>query len=142
MKVLTTTATRIARLSGNGLLFQKHAGWPSISNKSLLLQLRSLRVAARPSDLVGDTPLLDLTPFLKAHGVDNGSKLYGKMESLGALLILVDETDHGAVVVSTATCSTTSTDYCLLAFAITMIYYTRLRRSVQQREGSSWPIHD
>jgi cysteine synthase A len=42
-----------------------------------------LRVAARPSDLVGHTPLLDLTSLLKAHGIDNGCKLYGKMESLG-----------------------------------------------------------
>jgi cysteine synthase A len=46
-------------------------------------QHRNLRVAARPSDLVGHTPLLDLTPFLKSHGVDNNCKLYGKMESLG-----------------------------------------------------------
>jgi len=42
-----------------------------------------MRVAARPSDLVGQTPLLDLTSLLTAHGIDNGSKLYGKMESLG-----------------------------------------------------------
>lgn len=49
-------------------------------------QRRSLRVAARPSDLVGETPLLDLTPFLKSHGQsgdDGGCRLYGKMESLG-----------------------------------------------------------
>lgn len=43
---------------------------------------RSLRVASRPSDLVGDTPLLDLTKILTAHGIDNGSVLYGKMESM------------------------------------------------------------
>lgn len=42
-----------------------------------------LHVAARPSDLIGNTPLLDLAPILKQHGVDNGSKLYGKLESLG-----------------------------------------------------------
>jgi len=49
-------------------------------------QKRSLRVAARPSDLVGETPLLDLTPFLKSHGHDDNAtncRLYGKMESLG-----------------------------------------------------------
>jgi len=56
-------------------------------------QQRSLRVASRPSDLVGETPLLDLTPFLKSHGQSNDSnsaddannncRLYGKMESLG-----------------------------------------------------------
>ena len=43
----------------------------------------SMHVASRPSDLVGQTPLLDLTKLLKAHGIDNGSTLYGKMESLG-----------------------------------------------------------
>lgn len=49
----------------------------------IIRQVRSLNVAARPSDLVGKTPLLDLTPFLQKHGVVNNSKLYGKMESLG-----------------------------------------------------------
>jgi cysteine synthase A len=44
---------------------------------------RGLRVAARPSDLVGKTPLLDLTPYLVKNGVTNNCKLYGKMESLG-----------------------------------------------------------
>jgi hypothetical protein len=42
-----------------------------------------LHVASKPSDLVGNTPLLDLGNILKAHGVDNGSRLYGKLESLG-----------------------------------------------------------
>jgi len=49
----------------------------------MIRQVRGLNVAARPSDLVGKTPLLDLTPFLEKHGVTNNSKLYGKMESLG-----------------------------------------------------------
>jgi cysteine synthase len=40
-------------------------------------------VATRPSDLVGNTPLLDLGKILKDRGVENGSKLYGKLESLG-----------------------------------------------------------
>ena len=44
------------------------------------IQIRTLRVAARPSELVGGTPLLDLTGFLNS---DQGTKLYGKMESLG-----------------------------------------------------------
>ncbi|KAG7343472.1 cysteine synthase [Nitzschia inconspicua] len=43
---------------------------------------RDLNVAARPSDLVGHTPLLDLTEILQQHGIDNGSQLYGKMESM------------------------------------------------------------
>lgn len=46
-------------------------------------QQRFLRVASRPSDLVGQTPLLDLTKYLTEHGIENGCKLYGKMESLG-----------------------------------------------------------
>ena len=44
---------------------------------------RYLNVASKPSDLVGNTPLLDLNVVLQAHGIDNGSKLYAKMESLG-----------------------------------------------------------
>ncbi len=32
--------------------------------------VRSLNIAARPSDLVGNTPLLDLNVILKNHGVD------------------------------------------------------------------------
>lgn len=44
---------------------------------------RNLRVASKPSDLVGSTPLLDLTSYLEKNGVTNNCKLYGKMESLG-----------------------------------------------------------
>jgi len=43
---------------------------------------RHLNVASLPSDLIGNTPLLDLDKILKQHGIDNGSKLYGKLESL------------------------------------------------------------
>ncbi|KAL9191380.1 hypothetical protein ACHAXT_001086 [Thalassiosira profunda] len=48
-------------------------------------QRRSLNVASRPSDLVGNTPLIDLSKILVAHGVDvnNGVRLLGKLESLG-----------------------------------------------------------
>ena len=42
--------------------------------------LRSLHVAARPSDLVGNTPLLDMTSLLSKQ---QGTRLFGKMESLG-----------------------------------------------------------
>jgi len=47
--------------------------------------VRGLHVASRPSDLIGNTPLLDLTALLERHNDGNGtnSKLYGKMESLG-----------------------------------------------------------
>lgn len=46
---------------------------------------RSLNIASRPSDLVGNTPLLDLKNVLLKHNVDvsNGVRLVGKMESLG-----------------------------------------------------------
>ena len=44
---------------------------------------RLLNIVARPSDLVGNTPLIDLGTILEAHGVTNGSRLVGKLESLG-----------------------------------------------------------
>ena len=48
-------------------------------------QCRRLNVASRPSDLIGNTPLIDLSKILISHGVDvtNGVKLFGKLESLG-----------------------------------------------------------
>lgn len=79
MKVLTIA---INRIGGSQHHFSKHFA-PALSSGIMSTQTRGLRVKARPSDLVGETPLLDLTPFLKAHGVNNGSKLYAKMESLG-----------------------------------------------------------
>ena len=47
--------------------------------------VRELNVVSRPSDLVGNTPLIDLNNILVDHGVDvsNGVKLVGKLESLG-----------------------------------------------------------
>ena len=52
---------------------------------AVAFEYRSLNVASRPSDLIGNTPLIDLSKILVAHGVDvsNGVKLYGKLESLG-----------------------------------------------------------
>lgn len=46
---------------------------------------RQLNIVSRPSDLVGNTPLIDLSNLLRSHGVDtsNGTKLVGKLESLG-----------------------------------------------------------
>ena len=43
----------------------------------------NMKVASRPSDLVGHTPLLDLGKILQQAGVHNGSQLLGKLESLG-----------------------------------------------------------
>ena len=43
--------------------------------------VRYLNIASKPSDLVGNTPLLDLNVILKNHGVDtdkNGTTLGGK----------------------------------------------------------------
>lgn len=43
----------------------------------------SMNVAARPSDLVGKTPLLDLAPLLQRYeGVAPGARLLAKMESM------------------------------------------------------------
>jgi cysteine synthase A len=82
---LATALVRRFRLPGSKpqLTLSSSTGLPSSCSSDCQPQRRSLNVAARPSDLVGSTPLLDLTPYLKAHGVDNDSKLYGKMESLG-----------------------------------------------------------
>ena len=81
MKVL---AFAMNRIGGSHNHLYKHLA-PAIITGSAITgtQSRSLRVAARPSDLVGGTPLLDLTSYLTANGVTNGSKLYAKMESLG-----------------------------------------------------------
>lgn len=38
-------------------------------------QQRCLNVASKPSDLVGNTPLIDLNKILVAHGVDGKSVL-------------------------------------------------------------------
>lgn len=48
-------------------------------------QVANLNVVSRPSDLVGNTPMIDLTEILvkSSVNVDNGTRLYGKLESLG-----------------------------------------------------------
>lgn len=74
-RALRLSASRVAATAPVGLERSK----PSVSAAAS----RCLHVAARPSDLVGNTPLLDLGTVLKDNGVDNGSKLYGKLESLG-----------------------------------------------------------
>jgi cysteine synthase A len=52
--------------------------------RQALVARASLHIAARPSDLVGNTPLLDLGKLLEAHGgCAAGTRLLGKMESLG-----------------------------------------------------------
>ena len=40
-----------------------------------------MRVASRPSDLIGNTPLIDLTSLLGDN--PQGARLLGKLESLG-----------------------------------------------------------
>ena len=79
-RVTSAAASTVARVTSGGMTStcDQYHHQPSTS----LTSRRFLRVAARPSDLVGHTPLLDLTSILKAHGVDNGCKLYGKMESM------------------------------------------------------------
>jgi len=44
---------------------------------------RNLQIASRPSELIGNTPLIDLAPLLKSHKINNGVRLVGKLESLG-----------------------------------------------------------
>jgi cysteine synthase len=43
-------------------------------------------VGIRPSDLVGQTPLVDSTSILKAHDLEYGCQLYGMMDSMEPLL--------------------------------------------------------
>jgi len=47
--------------------------------------LNEPRIASRPGDLIGNTPLIDLNKILTDEGVDvsNGVRLVGKLESLG-----------------------------------------------------------
>lgn len=49
------------------------------------LRRKKENIASRPSDLVGNTPLIDLNRILKESNVDvsNGVRLVGKLESLG-----------------------------------------------------------
>ena len=62
----------------------KPASTPASAATTTTSCQRLLHVASRPSDLVGNTPLLDLGTMLQAsHPLAEGCKLYGKMESLG-----------------------------------------------------------
>jgi cysteine synthase len=57
---------------------------PSTSTVSSSSRLEGLHAVARPSDLVGNTPMIDLSKILEAHGVDSSTTtLLGKLESLG-----------------------------------------------------------
>lgn len=48
-------------------------------------QRAHLNVVSRPSDLIGNTPMIDLSEILANAGVNlsNGTQLFGKLESLG-----------------------------------------------------------
>jgi cysteine synthase len=47
-------------------------------------RFEGMRVIGRPSDLVGNTPLIDLSKVLQNHGIDPTTRtLLGKLESLG-----------------------------------------------------------
>ena len=62
-------ATSITRLLASSS--SKRPSYNAISKPSLLThQQRCLNVASRPSDLIGNTPLIDLNKILIAHGVD------------------------------------------------------------------------
>jgi hypothetical protein len=89
MKILSNISHRAlshriiqAGLSGSAIGGSRNRPWIFRHLQQQAQMHRNLNVAARPSDLVGKTPLLDLTKILTAHGITNGSRLYGKMESL------------------------------------------------------------
>ena len=76
----------------------------AVATPTIIGQKRTLRVAARPSDLVGQTPLLDLSSLLKKDGIDN-VRLFGKMESLGPcssvkdrLRSMIDEAERQGLI--------------------------------------------
>jgi len=67
-------------------IFLRHSASAVLKkNAPVAASTRMLNVVSRPSDLVGNTPLIDLSSILVNHGVDvsNGTKLFGKLESLG-----------------------------------------------------------
>lgn len=81
----STTSTCSSSLSKRYLLNKHHHQHPYFVT-STSPAVRHLNVVARPSDLIGNTPLIDLSNILQNHGVDttsNGTKLVGKLESLG-----------------------------------------------------------
>lgn len=57
---------------------------PTVANTTNI-KTRNLNIVSRPSDLIGNTPMIDLSDILENHGVDtsNGVRLVGKLESLG-----------------------------------------------------------
>lgn len=72
--------------------FVKYASGTSICRQSITpaistnIQKCYLNIASKPSDLVGNTPLLDLSAILTKSGIDvegTNTRLVGKMESLG-----------------------------------------------------------
>jgi len=53
------------------------------STTTTSIKSRNLQIASRPTDLIGNTPLIDLAPILKSHNINNNTRLVGKLESLG-----------------------------------------------------------
>jgi hypothetical protein len=45
--------------------------------------VRWMRVASRPSDLIGNTPLLDLSSLLDTKATSQNTRLFAKLESMG-----------------------------------------------------------
>ena len=79
---------------------------------------RSLNIASRPSDLVGNTPLIDLNKILVNHGVDvsNGTRLVGKLESLGPCSSVKDRIGRSMVrvfVAQDASCYVLKNSRCI-----------------------------
>jgi len=75
-----------SRILGNRLVAQTTTRQVNKSAAPALFASRNLNIASRPSDLVGNTPLIDLNKILENHGgvdVSNGIRLVGKLESLG-----------------------------------------------------------
>ncbi|KAL7564698.1 hypothetical protein ACA910_021251 [Epithemia clementina (nom. ined.)] len=104
LMMAATTSSSIISVRPTTPSFQATTVFPNagasskMSCFSFLPSHRGLHVASRPSDLVGNTPLLDLGNMLKSsHNITNGCKLYGKMESLGPCSSVKDRLGQGMI---------------------------------------------
>ena len=70
-RATSAAARRLLTASNRPANVAAATGASAASNTSLFdTHRRSLNVASKPSDLVGNTPLIDLSKILVAHGVD------------------------------------------------------------------------
>ena len=94
-RILNSLLTKIAASTRINKMFKINSVLTSLARRSTIIAKKSpiiaasatreLNIVSRPSELVGNTPLIDLNNILVDHGVDvsSGVRLVGKLESLG-----------------------------------------------------------